>query len=109
MKKSSLNEKISSNMEKSLNGAANWFFNRTATGQYITAGNAFIGCGVLAEPEDHIKKAINTMWLFGVGSGEKLNEPAVVFDTRFTLAELKMFHGMIGEAIEQAEEFGLKR
>jgi hypothetical protein len=82
---------ITERMKDSLNKRL-WYFNgQIKGGNIITYANSFVGIGILKRPQDHVRKKVNTLWLYEVGFNMKGDRIRELINVEMGLGEAEDF------------------
>jgi len=80
-----MSEVITPTMKDRIENCMEFFYEKTLDGHIIKYLNGFTGVGILEEPDDHITKAANTIWIYGCGFSK--NGKRIVENTNILLTE----------------------
>jgi hypothetical protein len=90
---------ITRRMKEGLNKRLWYFYSRIKGGNIITYANSFLGVGILKRPQDHVRKKINTVWLYEVGFNTKGNRLRELINVEMGLGEAEDFLYCLKRAI----------
>jgi len=95
---------ITKRMKENLNKRVWYFYSRIKDGNIITYANSFVGIGILKKPQDHVRKKVNTMWLYEVGFNKKGNRIRELINVEMGLDEAEDFLWCLKRAIKKMKE-----
>jgi len=95
---------ITKRMKENLNKYLGYFYSGIKDGNVVIYANSFVGIGILKKPQDHVRKKVNTMWLYEVGFNMKGNRITELINVEMGLGEAEDFLWALKRAIKKMKK-----
>ena len=95
--------KITEKMQAKIDGYHEYFYSRTVGGHIVDYPNGFVGVGVLAEPQDHVSAAVNTVWIYQVAFSRDAKKIVEIQNVETTLDEAEDLRRCLNTVIREAK------